>query len=81
MEENILKMSDSKPPYQDNFEEVYYIVFVVNTSTALVTLVCMIAMNIYAYVKYRKYSYDRVTAVVLSLFLASFSIRFLGYLL
>ena len=38
-------------------------------------------MEIFAYAKYRHLSYDRLTPVVLILFLVSFSIRFTGYLI
>ena len=65
----------------DNYEESHQTLGYVNTTLSLVTLVVTLIMDVIAYAKYRHLSYDRLTPVVLALFLVSFSIRFAGYMI
>lgn len=44
-------------------------------------MVLTLLMNVFAYAKYRHLSYDRLTSIVLILFLVSFSVRFTGYMI
>ena len=65
----------------DNYLEIRKTLFNFNATLSLVTLVVTLVMDIFAYAKYRHLSYDRLTSVVLILFLVSFSIRFAGYMI
>ena len=65
----------------DNFSESHQTLVYVNTTLSLVTLVVTLVMDVFAYAKYRHLSYDRLTPLVLALFLISFSIRFTGYVI
>ena len=55
--------------------------FVINISVSFLILVMSLSMNAFAVYKYRNHKYDRLTSVVLALFLIFFSLRFLLYFL
>jgi len=68
-------------PKDDNYAEAKDAIFIINITVALITLLLTVSMDCFAVYKYRNHKYDRVTSLVLALFLIFFSLRFLGYFL